>query len=281
MKYCASELALRAVQLSRNQKLDPSMRIFEQTNEHLTHLFNTYDVRNKDVLTVLASSDQLFSCYYKKAKSIDTFDKSYLTLYYYYLRKWLILYRNQFYPSYRFFYDGDIDLYYLICMIHPMNIDEKNAQVFWKTYLENHRKRADKYLFHLSNYTQPKPFEHDIEGIKPIFNHRLHFYCVDLFKKIPIKKKYDVLILSNMLEYSTRKEELIQARNNIEALLKDDGIAVCTYMINDRTSMDHLNEIGILTSNQLSVESQVHTYYEALFGANRDLAYSYQKKKMK
>ena len=59
------------------------------------------------MLSVLASSDQVLSCYYCKAKSIDTFDKVLLTLFYYYLRKWVILYQNQFYPSSSFFEDGD------------------------------------------------------------------------------------------------------------------------------------------------------------------------------
>lgn len=279
-KYDASELAKYALQLSKRKKMDSTVKIYERTNEDLKQLFDVYDVNNKSVLTVLASSDQLFSCYYNHAHSIDTFDKSYLTLYYYYLRKWLIIYRNQMYPSYHFFYDGDYDLYSLICNVKPTNDDESEAKVFWKIYLENHMKKADKYLFNISSYTQPKPFDNHLASIKGLFDKTLNFTCMDMFQKNKYKrKKYDILILSNMLEYSQNKNELINARDNIESLLNEDGIAICTFMINNRHSKAFFNEINVLTSHYLELEKNEHTYYEPLIGKERDLAYSYRLKK--
>ena len=279
-KYDAVELAQNALNLSRHKKIDASMRIFEQTNEDLKQLFNVYNVYDKDVLTVLASSDQLFSCYYQNARSVDTFDKVYTTLYYYYLRKWLILYRNQMYPSYHFFYDGDVDLYSLVCSVNPTNNDERDAQVFWKTYLENHDKMADKYLFYISSYTQTKPFDGDLNTIKNIFKQPLHFACMDMFEQNHnINKKYDVLILSNMLEFAKDKNQLMIVRDNIESLLKDDGIAICTFMIHNRKSEEHFLEADILTSHHLEIEQEKHTYYEPLLGKERDLAYSYRLKR--
>ena len=124
------ELAMKA-----GCDFDTNLLIYKGTNEDLTSLFNEYDVKDKDVLTVLASSDQALSCYYKGAKTIDTFDRSYVTLYYYYLRKWLILYKNQLYPSYKFLSftgDGDKELYDLVCSIKPNELREDEAKVFWK-----------------------------------------------------------------------------------------------------------------------------------------------------
>lgn len=279
-KYDALELAQYALQLSSTKKIDSSIKIYERTNEDLKQLFSIYDVCDKDVLTVLSSSDQLFSCYYNHAHSIDTFDKSYLTLYYYYLRKWLIIYRNKMYPSYHFFYDGDDDLYELVCSVTPNNHDEADAKIFWMNYLKNHYKMADKYLFHISSYTQPKPFDNHLNSIKSLFDTSLHFTCLDMFQKnIQFHKKYDVLVLSNMLEYSKDKDELLNARDNIESLLNEDGIAICTFMIHHRNSKTFLNETDILTSHYLELEKQEHTYYEPLLGKERDLAYSYRLKR--
>ena len=119
------ELAMKA-----GQSFDKNMLIYKGTNENLKDIFSKYDVKDKDVLTVLASSDQALACYYCGAKTIDAFDRSYLTLYYYYLRKWLILYKNELYPNYKFLSftgNGDIELYKLICSIKASSKREEEA----------------------------------------------------------------------------------------------------------------------------------------------------------
>ena len=265
--------------LSKLEKKDASFYIYEQTNENLDCFFNFFNVRGKDVLTVLASSDQLFSCYYNGAKSIDTFDKSMVTLYYYYLRKWLITYKNKLYPSYHFFYDGDKDLYNLVCSIEPSNIDEAEAKFFCFFYMELHDYKTDKYLFHFASYSQPKPYEYSLSSIKGIFKERLPFSCRNIFHQFDMGKKYQVLLLSNMLEYAETDWQLENARKNIESLLVDDGMAICTSMIYSSDSEHHLNEVKALTSGLLEKDSSCYKYYESLVGRERDLAYVYRKKR--
>lgn len=271
------ELVSKASDCSDGYFYDNNLMLCPRTNENLTELFNQFDVENKDVFTVLASSDQLFSCYYHKARSIDSFDKVYLTLYYYYLRKWVILYQNSLYPSYRFFESGDADLYKLVCSIEPSNKDEADSQIFWKNYLERTNYKAGNYLFYLSMCSYPIPFRNNLDSIKGIFEKPLSFQCINLFEKINIDKQYDILILSNMLEWAYDKESLINARNNIEKLLRDDGIAICSYKKNKRNSHRQEKEKEILTSNSLKFDEDFHRYYEPLLGKKIDLAYSYRK----
>ena len=74
-------------------------KLYRNTNENLTSLLTNYDFLNKKVLTVLSSSDQLFSCYYLGASNVDTFDINILTYYYFFLRKWSILYGSIIIPK--------------------------------------------------------------------------------------------------------------------------------------------------------------------------------------
>ena len=273
------QLALNTYFHSQEHFYHPQYMIYQETNENLLELFRYYNVKDKEVLSVLASSDQVLSCYYCGAKSIDTFDKVYLTLFYYYLRKWVILYQKQFYPSHSFFESGDKNLYDLICQVRPTNIDEENAIIFWKYYLELNQFKADKYLFYLSIIKQPKPFGDSIDRIKGIFDKEISFTCMDFFKDTTIQKKYDVLLLSNILEYASTQKQLYFARRNIESLLKDDGIAICTYLRNRGTSYAHKKEVHILTSHSLKLDRDNCTYYEPLWNDRIKLAYSYQLKK--
>ncbi len=273
------ELAEAAVMASKGYYSDKKLMIYESTNENLTELFEQFPVSDKDVFTVLASSDQPFSCYYHKAKSIDTFDRVHTTLFYYYLRKWIIMYQNRLYPSYHLFYDGDLPLYCLICDIEPTNQDEADAQFFWKHYLGQNSYKTDKFLFFVSMCNWPVPFERDIDSIKGIFDKPISFQHIDMFKEFEIKKNYDILVLSNLLEHTNDEKDLIQARKNIEALLRDDGVAICTQMRNKKGSSANEREIDILTSGSLEFDNTPHQYYEPLCGGVIDFAYSYKKRK--
>ncbi len=62
-------------------------RIYPFTNENLFECFNQFLLRNKDCLTVLASSDQALDLFLRGAKSVDTFDINPLTPYYFDLKK--------------------------------------------------------------------------------------------------------------------------------------------------------------------------------------------------
>ena len=265
--------------MSQGAYYDSNYRIYDQSNENLCELFQRYSVQDKDVLTVLASSDQLISCYCCGAKIVDSFDKVFITLYYYYLRKWLILYQNALYPSYRFYADGDDDLYQLVCNVKPSNPEEEEAKLFWKLYMEFHHNKVNKYLFDVAICNQPKPFEHRLEQVKNIIQKPINFKCMDMFQTIDFSKQYDVLVLSNMLEYAQHPSELVQARDNIESLLKDDGIAICSYKNHSFNCKEHIHEIDILTSQGLELEDNHYAYYEPLIGSNKDLAYSYRLKK--
>lgn len=273
MTYEPMELAMKA-----GQSFDKSTLIYKGTNENLKDIFNRYNVKDKDVLTVLASSDQALSFFYSGAKTIDTFDRSYLTLYYYYLRKWLILFKNEFYPSYKFLSftgHGDIDLYRLVCNIKPNSEKEEEAKIFWKKFMEFNQYRAN-FLFEDRYCEEEKPYT-SINQIKAFYNKEITFNMFDISDRVNSNKKYDIIYLSNMLEYKEIEDNRNTVRLNIENLLKDNGIAICTYKIKKKCDLWHRQEIMELTKGSLKLDHE-YKHYEPLAGKSVDLVYSYRKR---
>ena len=70
-----------------DKKGDTFAYLYSRTNEDLKSLFEIVDVRDKNILSVLSSSDYLFSALFKEAGNIETFDINSITYRYYFLRK--------------------------------------------------------------------------------------------------------------------------------------------------------------------------------------------------
>ena len=259
-----------------NKIYDENNIIYVNTNENLTEIFDNIDVKDKKVLTVLGSSDQLLSCLYNDAKEVDTFDKSYVANYYYYLRKWLIEYKNELYPSKKFLYDNAYDLYKFIFELVPKTKEERKARIFWLVYFETNKYKCSKYLFEDRYCKGNTPFENDIDTIREKLPKKLKFYGMDIFEEIDIDKTYDVIILSNMLEYDNSIERKNTLRKNLEKLLNDNGIVVCSYKTTQKLSNFHLEERDILTQNKLVLDREFKCY-EPLIGSEKELAYTYRK----
>jgi len=70
-------------------------QIYKNTNERLKDIYEQFDFSQKDVFSVLSSSDQVFSAYYFGANNVDTFDNNWTTYYYFYLKKWYLMYYHE------------------------------------------------------------------------------------------------------------------------------------------------------------------------------------------
>ena len=269
------EIAKKVYTVSNNEYMDPGLYVFSESNENLAELFKKYNVGNKVVLSVLSSSDQLFSCYVEHAKEVDTFDKVYITLYYYYLRKWIIENKNMLYLPSQLFCSGDFEIYKLICNLKPKSKKEEEAKIFWKTYLKYKNYKLGNIIFSETTKREAKPFDEHIDCLKSKLKDDISFKNFNLEDNIKLNKKYDVIILSNILEYiNTSPTKLVTVRDNLENLLNDDGIVICSYLM--KNSYLHNREIEILTRNKLQFENKT-TYYDNISKTNKDLAYTYRK----
>lgn len=261
---------------------DNIIPMYPWSNENLDELFKIIDVKDKKVLSVMASADQPLLCHLNGASSVDTFDRNYCTLYHLYLRKWII--ENTSKRTLERFDEKFIKK--VLELAEPKKDIEESALIFWKM-LYNSNFRENNYelnskIFDIplreNDYLLPyaKRIKEEISDID--FN----FYNIDIFKNIDIKGEYDVIILSNILECAESVEQLKNARRNIIKLLKNDGVAVCSYKKNRMKSKAHIKEKDILSTKYYSYylkpeEFGVKTHDE--YGFN-DLGYQYRKSKV-
>lgn len=249
-------------------------RVYPNTNENLKALFENFSVKDKDVFTVAGSSDQIFNSFYKGAKSVDTFDINKLTFYYYYLRKWMINYLGEEYIKDEYYKDSS-NLIKLVNSIKADREDEMKAQLFWIQYFTKVG-RIDKGLFLVTSEDYKSEYGDDLETLKERIKN-VKFYNYDMGERFVLNKKYDVIILSNILECLHNPTRLFAARNNIERLLNDDGICVCSHLMEGKDHPLHKAEIEIMTSNILTEEDFDDYYYLGNSNYKREVGYVYKK----
>ena len=260
-----------------DRKKHPSplcFKMYKATNENLTKIFRRYDFKDKDVLSVLSSSDQLFSSYYLGAGNVDTFDRNLTPFLFFYLKKWCMEYTGKSYLS-----ASNAELYRCLDL-HKDNEIENNVAFFWKRILLTLKvPLANSDLFFQSfSDTYGVPYEGDIETMNGIIKDKEpNFRNLDIFTETDFGKQYDIVVLSNILEYPYAyedDEEPIYERtmHNLNSALKDDGIVICSNLIFERArEKDIFSECFDI--HEGAYEYDVHRYKD------KPISYTYTKKR--
>ncbi len=204
----------RARDVINNNNFMDFNTVYSFSNEDLVSCFKDFNFKNKDCLTVLASSDQALDMFLKGAKDITTFDINPLTRYYFYLKKAALLsnislqdYVNFF--GTRKFFSGE-DFYKKIFDKLFSNLDRDNLS-FWKQLLHEFPVVQIKYnLFVIENYD----FKSLQESINYLNEENYQKLCqiiktknIDFIncniKDLPgsLSKSYDYIYLSNIAQY--------------------------------------------------------------------------------
>lgn len=243
-------------------------KIYPFTTENIKGYYDKLDFENKDVLTVGSSGDHTLNLYTKKVNSVDFFDINSFSKYYFDLKVGAIKslsYEEFFkyfcycgYPrSYNFNDETfNIELYR---KISPY-LNEK-TKYFWDSlYLENSGyeiRRSDLFtsdeencgiLQKVNSYLDEKNYYELQDHIHEYKNP--HFYN-KAFNELDIKKKYDVIMLSNIaqyLKYIYKENPLKEFKNDILKLennLKDDGVILLSYLY-DMTHMYYLIDAPLI-----------------------------------
>lgn len=203
-----------------------SNRLYFKSNEPLSFIFSHFDFSKKDIFSVLGSSDQLFSFYCLGANSVSTFDIHRLTEYYYYLRRWSIEHGM---GSNLCEYNNS-ELKKLIFDVIPRFSEETFAKEFWGTLLYEYPELMHSNLFFSDASFMLTPFnERENELIDKLPSGPLSFHTQDLFKSFSIDDTYDVVFISNILEYARGNDTKLEiCRDNLDSLLHSNGIVIAT-----------------------------------------------------
>lgn len=238
-------------------------RIYYSSSENLDKILERVDVSDKDVLTILGSSDQYFYAYYYGAKKVDSFDINKMTKYYYYLRLWGIEYLDEFYPD----ISNHKYIYELLKLVKVNDKDSEEAYNFWNNYIRKIFPFDNPKLFYINSNIRSNL---DIDKLNnDIFDKKNNFYHANIKNRFT-DNKYDVIMLSNMLEYCLDDIEVV--RNNISNLLKDDGVVVCSNMLTNGFKEHYV-------FSELFKRESLGTYKDSdYFGMEFPLGYVYRKR---
>lgn len=207
-------------------------RPYPETNEHIKEILSNFNIENKDILTVLGSGDQPFYFYNNGAKNVDVFDINKIAIYYYYLRIWLIKYFDMFYPE----HFDDYKWESLKTKIIITSKEEQLAKQFWDLFFNRY---MDLNVLIDSEFCSFKNSIRDLSLLKEKYEKsNINFYNIDITSKdIRLNKKYDIIYTSNISDWisydlpdTQREKTLINYCNNLNRLLKDDGIIIRAYV---------------------------------------------------
>ena len=206
-------------------------KIYYSSNEKIDMMIKHIDINNKKVLSVLGSGDQAFHLYNNGASIVEVFDMNKLTIYYYYLRRWVIIYMNSYYPDF-----NNFSIEYIknvLLKVNPKTSNEANALNYWNLFVSKFTNPDLKKLFHFpirdeldNNYIS------NLELLrKKIENDTFLFYNKDFSRNIDIDDKYDLIYISNIPEWIYHMQGGIHLeilKSNLLKLLNNDGIVLGT-----------------------------------------------------
>ena len=227
--------------ISQNKVVDGYGRVYYQVNEDLIDTYLDVDFYQKDVLAVLSSGDHVFTSRFLEANSVDAFDSNKLTIYYFYLRLWTIKYRDQLYPN---IFEGNTWLAKLLRKVKPQNNNELCALLFFKKHLENNT-RMENLFYQIDAQPQGKTLYTTPDELQDCLSPELDFYHVNLFSPLKAKKTYDVILMSNILDWAKNDPTCLEnAKDNLMGLLNDEGTVICRSLVrNDEKSFIQEREI--------------------------------------
>ena len=251
--------------ISQGRELENYSLMYFKCNENIRDFYPNFDFKDKDVLSVAASGDQPFIANYLRSRKTDIFDKNILAHYYLFLRKWTVKYNNELYP------EGlqDNDYLWLADLLSKVklsgNDDEKKAFLFWSTHLKN-KTRFDKLFF--NDPFDGKTIDKLDDNYREAVEKNINFRCLNIFDKdVPIRSnKYDIVLLSNIIDWArTNDKYILNTKNNLQRILKDDGIVLCS---------------SIVSRSKESIDLERYIFSDGFSYQNygRDKGYVYRKK---
>lgn len=214
---------LKKTDLIRNDYLAESFdKIYFSSNENLKGICSNFNFYGKNILTVLSSGDQAFHLYNSGAQNIDFFDMNKFTLYYYYLRVWIIKYKREFYPPVSINNAYIIDILRLVEKNEDINTEAYN---FWYNFVKYYSDEPNA----ITTMFKEKPiFSNNIDDLDQIIESvscdNVAFYNYDIAGEKKINKKYDVVYISNIPQWCYHRLEILTS--NLIDLVNENGIII-------------------------------------------------------
>lgn len=217
-------------------------KIYVVSNERVDLVFSGIDFREKEVLSVLSSADHVFSEYFLGALRVDTFDINQLTKYYYYLRKWYLVYTGIDIPYGR----TNEELLGVLELVEGKSPEEIEALSFWRYLGKRSSNVLSNGLFTGGVSTRRNvPYMFSLDKLcDDIKDKEVNFTKLDMFRSFDMEREYDIIVTSNILDYASSIRKLEVCCENLERHLKPEGIVVCSYsLVSDADSFKRQRKV--------------------------------------
>lgn len=234
-------------------EFDTYSPIYQFTNENLSALCETFDFKNKNVLSVASSGDQYFSFLLNGASKVDLFDINLLTKYYIILKQIFILSSSledfiNFFQNigkhYNFFRSRLIKRQY-----EKINKRlPKDVKIFWDYIINNLERGEIPYMFQSTCFndgSSPYLLKNEYQKLKQILENRdlPNFKGADIYSLFEeFNDQYDIIYLSNIHQYKDSEEYFSFIREKLIKLLNDNGQIISGYSWQyEDYQLEHIN----------------------------------------
>lgn len=271
--------------------------IYPFCNENIKELLSYFNLKDKDCLSVLASSDQIFDMYLNGAKSITTFDINKLTFYYYNLKKAAIMAGLSFEDYKEFFCFEEYDNHRVNQSVFNQNVFDiikkyldKDSYIFWGQLYNCFSAKEIRVPFGLFTYDEPS--NQIVQKTVGYFNEESYRELQSRIRNLEIKFihtnikslpaylecKYDFMYFSNIIQYcdsmfkdyenldsiTNQKTKLMKMKNVLTYLakyLKDDGHMVAGYLYEPKFIDQDISIFNKQLRNEVFKEDEYQQLY--------------------
>ena len=237
------KLARHLITKSNNKRVRFDL-IYPFTTENINGYLSLYDIKDKNVLTVGSSSDQILTAYTLGAKNIDSFDVNPFTEDYFKLKKAAI--ESLSYYDFTTFFSLVNNSRIIFKNENAFNREafktiiknmDGESLVFWKTLFNEFnsiqiRKKLfsnDEYptktLKNMNNYLKEEEYYKLKNSIKDL-NPKFYNYSLNEISKY-LNRSYDYILLSNISHYL-----FIMYKNSLDDF-KDDMFSLAKFLNKD------------------------------------------------
>lgn len=221
--------------------------IYPFTTENISGYINSFDLRNKSLLTVGSSGDHVLNAIYKNCKEITVLDINPYTKFYYYLKaagiielskdEFLEFFRYKDYP--KVFKDNKYVFHksYYEKLKIALRLLDYESYLFWDELFNTYTgEQIRKQLFSIDEdrtnviegmnlYLEASIFE---KLKSKLINANINFIIGDIFKE-ELTELYDVIWLSNIGTYLSRHFVKIMT-DKMSKLLNNNGMLLISYL---------------------------------------------------
>lgn len=225
--------------------------LYPFTNENIRAYYNEIDMKNKKILTVTSSGDQLLNALLKSPSSVECFDSNPLAKYYSELK--IAGIKSLTYEEFLlFFYLNKKEyLNYKIYINKIRQYLNKNNIIFWDYLFNKYNvKEIKKSFLFTSDYLILNDLiivndymkEENYYKLKEILlNKEIKYYDLNINELSKIDKKYDIINLSNIINFfdeDNLENELINLNKNIEKISNNNSTIILNYIYGDLYSIN-------------------------------------------